>query len=149
MYQDYDLLIPTQIVPFEVNSPINLGKLTLSRNFNNFFAEPEAISFAPSNFVDGVSFVPNPLLQWRLMSYDDTSTHRHGSPNGYSLPFNRAVAPVNNNYRDGYMQPYIFDGDSTSSSNDLGGVHAPNANQTFQYTAATGESKLTVTWAAV
>lgn len=67
MYKGYDLLIPTEIVPFEVNPPTKLGKLTLNRNFNNFFAEPESISFAPSNVVDGVSFVPDPLLQWRLV----------------------------------------------------------------------------------
>ena len=71
MYQGYDLLIPTVIISFEVLQPVKLGKLTLNRNFNNFFAEPESISFAPSNVVDGVSFVPDPLLQWRLMSYDE------------------------------------------------------------------------------
>ena len=93
MYKGYDLLIPTVIVPFEMNQPMRLGKLTLNRNPTNFFAEPESISFAPSNVVKGVSFVPDPLLQWRLMSYDDTSTHRHNSPNGYLLPINRAIAP--------------------------------------------------------
>ena len=67
MYKGYDLIIPTQIVPFEINAPIKLGKMTLNRNPNNFFAEPESISFAPSNVVNGVSFVPDPLLQWRLM----------------------------------------------------------------------------------
>jgi catalase len=108
MWKGYDLLIPTVIVPFEENPPIKLGKLTLNRNFNNFFAEPEAISFAPSNVVDGVSFVPDPLLQWRLMSYDDTATHRHGSPNGYTLPINRPIAQVNNNYRVRRRTPLLF-----------------------------------------
>lgn len=122
------------IIPFEVNPPVKLGKLTLNRNFNNFFAEPESISFAPSNVVDGVSFVPDPLLQWRLMSYDDTSTHRHNSPNGYTLPINRAISPVNNNYRDGYMQPYIYEGNSISTPNGIGGVQEPGANATLQYT---------------
>jgi catalase len=70
-WQGYDLLVPTQVIPFEVLPPIKLGKLTLNRNFDNFFAEPEAISFAPSNVVQGVTFVPDPLLQWRLMSYDE------------------------------------------------------------------------------
>jgi catalase len=71
MYEGYDLLAPTVIVPFEVVEPVKLGKLTLNRNYQNFFAEPEAISFAPSNVVDGYTFVPDPLLQWRLMSYDE------------------------------------------------------------------------------
>lgn len=139
MWEGYDLLIPTVVVPFEVNEPIRMGKLRLDKNPSNFFAEPESISFAPSNVVDGVSFVPDPLLQWRLMSYDDTATHRHGSPNGYTLPINRAIAPVNNNYRDGYMQPYIYQGDSTSTPNDIGGVKEADQNATLAYTASRGE----------
>lgn len=76
MWQGIDLIEATSIVPFELNPPMKLGKLTLNRNPTNFFAEPESISFAPSNVVDGVSFVPDPLLQWRLMSYDDTGVSR-------------------------------------------------------------------------
>jgi catalase len=137
MWKGYDLLIPTQIVPFEVNEPVKLGKLTLNRNFQNFFAEPEAIAFSPSNVVNGISWVPDPLLQWRLMSYDDTASHRHGSPNSYQLPVNRPIAPVNNNYRDGYMQNYIFEGDQTSTPEDIGGVVEPGPNATLKY--ATGD----------
>ena len=136
MYKGYDLVIPTQIVPFEVLQPIALGKMTLNRNYENFFAETESISFAPSNVVDGISFVPDPLLQWRLMSYDDTASHRHGSPNWENLPINRPIAPVNNNYRDGYMQPYIYEGISASTPNDVGGVVEPGANATLMYTSA-------------
>ena len=69
----------------------------------------------------------------------DTSTHRHNSPNGYTLPINRPIAPVNNNYRDGYMQPYIFEGDSISTPNGIGGVQEPSANQTLAYTKSSGE----------
>src|SRR5207248_5077414 len=105
----------------------------------NFFAEPESISFAPSNVVKGVSFVPDPLLQWRLMSYDDTSTHRHNSPNGYLLPINKAVAPINNNYRDGYMQPLLLEGASISTPNGIGGVKEPNFQQTLPYTGFAGQ----------
>jgi catalase len=97
MWNGIDLIQSTQIVPFEWNPPIELGKLTLNKNPTNFFAEPESIAFAPSNVVKGVSFVPDPLLQWRLMSYDDTATHGHNSPNGYLLPINTATAPINNN----------------------------------------------------
>src|SRR3954449_2491182 len=46
-----DLIQSTQIVQFEINPPIKLGKLTLNRNPTNFFAEPELISFAPFNVV--------------------------------------------------------------------------------------------------
>ena len=134
-----DLIDATKVIPFEMNPPIPLGKLTLNKNPTNFFAEPESISFAPSNVVKGVSFVPDPLLQWRLMSYDDTASHRHNSPNGYLLPVNRAIAPVNNNYRDGYMQPLLFEGASTSSPDDIGGVVGAAPNQTLPYTGNTPE----------
>ncbi|KAJ9605449.1 hypothetical protein H2200_010106 [Cladophialophora chaetospira] len=140
MYNGIDLLIPTQIVPFEMNPPVRLGKLTLNRNPNNFFAEPESISFAPSNVVAGVSFVPDPLLQWRLMAYDDTATHRHNSANGYLLPINKAIAPINNNYRDGYMQPLIFTGESTSTPDGIGGVVESGTNATIAYTGTTSTS---------
>lgn len=139
MYNGYDLLISTQIVPFEVNPPIRLGKFTLNRNPSNFFGEPESISFAVSNVVDGISLVPDSLLQWRLMSYDDTATLRHNSPNGYLLPINKAIAAVSNNYRDGHMQPLIFQMPSISTPNGIGGVQEPGADTTLQYTNAAGE----------
>lgn len=140
MWNGIDLIDPTMIIPFEVNPPIKLGKLTLNKNPTNFFAESESISFAPSNVVKGITFVPDPLLQWRLMSYDDTATHRHGSPNGYLLPINRAVAPINNNYRDGSMQPLLFEGASSSSPNDLGGVVGASPMDALPYTGATPEA---------
>ena len=140
MWNGIDLIQATQIVPFAMNPPIKLGKLTLNRNPTNFFAEPESISFAPSNVVDGISFVPDPLLQWRLMSYDDTATHRHNSPNGYLLPINKAIAPINNNYRDGYMQPLLFEGASTSTPNGINGVQEASPNQTLAYTSSAGQS---------
>jgi catalase len=79
------------------------------------------------------------LADFHIQSYDDTSTHRHNSPNGYLLPINRAIAPINNNYRDGYMQPYIYEGDSISVPNGIGGVQEPGQNATLAYTT-NGES---------
>lgn len=63
------------------------------------------------------------------MSYDDTSMHRHNGPNGYLLPVNRPVVPVNNNYRDGYMQPQLFEGPSDSSPDGIGGVQPSSAQE--------------------
>lgn len=139
MWNGIDLIDPTMIIPFEMNPPVTLGKMILNKNPTNFFAEPESISYAPSNVVKGVTFVPDPLLQWRLMSYDDTATHRHGSPNGYLLPINRPIAPINNNYRDGSMQPLLFEGASSSSPNDIGGVVGASPMDALSYTGATPE----------
>lgn len=140
MWNGIDLIDPTMIIPFEMNNPVTLGKLTLNKNPTNFFAEPESISFAPSNVVKGFTFVPDPLLQWRLMSYDDTATHRHGSPNGHLLPINRAIAPVTNNFRDGSMQPLLFEGASSSSPNNIGGIVGASPMDAFSYTGATPEA---------
>jgi catalase len=107
--------------------------MALNKNPTNYFAESESVSFAPSNVVNGMSFVPDPLLQWRLMSYDDTSTHRHNGPNGYLLPVNRPIVPINNNYRDGYLQFELYEGSSDSSPDGIGGVQpaSPQAELAF------------------
>ena len=139
MWNGIDLLDPTMVIPFEMNPPKALGKMMLNKNPTNFFAESESISFAPSNVVKGIWFVPDPLLQWRLMSYDDTATHRHNSPNGYLLPVNRAIALVNNNYRDGYMQSLLFEGASTSSPDDIGGMVDTSPNETLPYSGKPSE----------
>ena len=107
--------------------------MTLNRNPTNFFAESESIQFAPSNVVNGVTFVPDPLLAWRLMSYDDTASHRHGSPNSIQLPVNRPIANVFNNFRDGPMQGEIFSGESISSPDGIGGVVGASPQKTLQY----------------
>ena len=107
MWEGIDLLDPTKVVPFEMNKPIKLGTMTLNRNPNNFFSEPENIAFAPSNVVKGVTFVPDAVLAWRLISYDDTMSHRHGSSNAYLLPINRPITAINNNFRDGYAAAHI------------------------------------------
>lgn len=140
MWNGIDLLDATKIIPFEMNRPITLGTLTLNRNPTSFFAEPESISFAPSNVVKGVGFVPDPLLQWRLMSYDDTSTHRHNSPNGYLLPINRAISDIDNNYRDGYMQPNLYVGAATSFPDGIGGVVPGSASEALPYTGSAPEN---------
>lgn len=73
------------------------------------------------------------------MSYDDTSTHRHNSPNGYLLPINKAIAPITNNYRDGYMQPLLFEGVSVATPSGIGGVQEANFQQTLPYTGSAGQ----------
>ncbi|KAG0645098.1 Catalase B [Hyphodiscus hymeniophilus] len=141
-YKGIDLLDATQVVPFEVNPPIALGKLVLNKNPTNYFAETESVSFAPSNVVDGVSFVPDPLLQWRLMSYDDSTMHRHNGPNGYLLPVNRPIVPINNNYRDGYQQPLLYEGASDSSPDNIGGVQPASPEEDLDFYSETVTGKV-------
>ena len=66
------------------------------------------------------------------MSYNNTANHRHNSPNGYLLPINNAVVAVDNDYREGYVQPLLFEGASTSSPDDSGPVIEVSLSITLQ-----------------
>lgn len=116
--------------------------MVLNQNPTNYFAESESVSFASSNVAEGVSFVPDHLLQWRLMSYDDTAMHRHSGPNGYLLPVNRPIVPVNNNYRDGYMQPELFEGGLQSSPDGIGGVQPASAQDNLPFYSETASGTI-------
>lgn len=104
---DFDLLDPTKIVPEELVPVLPIGKMTLNRNPDNFFAETEQVAFHPGHLVPGIDFTNDPLLQGRLFSYTDTQLSRLGSPNFHEIPINRPVAPVHNNQRDGHMRQTI------------------------------------------
>ncbi|MDQ3049869.1 MAG: catalase [Bacteroidota bacterium] len=104
---DFDLLDPTKLIPEEIVPVIRVGKLTLNRNPDNFFAETEQIAFHPGHIVPGIDFTNDPLLQGRLFSYTDTQLSRLGSPNFHEIPINRTVAPMHNNQRDGHMRQTI------------------------------------------
>ena len=46
---DFDLLDPTKIIPEEMVPVRRIGKLTLNRNPDNFFAETEQVAFHPGH----------------------------------------------------------------------------------------------------
>ena len=104
---DFDLLDPTKIIPEEIVPVRRIGKLTLNRNPDNFFAETEQVAFHTGNIVPGIDFTNDPLLQGRLFSYLDTQLIRLGGPNFHEIPINRPIAPLHNNQRDGYMRQTI------------------------------------------
>ncbi len=104
---EFDLLDPTKLVPEELVPVQRVGKLTLNRNPDNFFAETEQVAFHPGHLVPGIDFTNDPLLQGRLFSYTDTQLSRLGSPNFHEIPINRPIVPVMNNQRDGHMRQTI------------------------------------------
>nr|MBA3241061.1 catalase [Acidobacteriota bacterium] len=118
---DFDLLDPTKIIPEELVPVRRIGKLTLNRNPDNFFAETEQVAFHPGHIVPGIDFTNDPLLQGRLFSYTDTQLKRLGSPNFHEIPINRSVAPVHNNQRDAHMRQTINQGRVAYEPNTLGG----------------------------
>jgi len=104
---DFDLLDPTKLIPEEIVPVQLIGKMTLNRNPDNFFAETEQVAFHPGHLVPGIDFTNDPLLQGRLFSYTDTQLSRLGSPNFHEIPINRPIVPVMNNQRDGHMRQTI------------------------------------------
>ncbi len=118
---DFDLLDATKLVPEEEVPVQRIGKLTLNRNPDNFFAETEQVAFHPGHLVPGIEFTNDPLLQGRLFSYTDTQLSRLGSPNFHEIPINRSVAPIHNNQRDGHMRQQINKGQTHYHPNSLGG----------------------------
>ncbi|MBV4355845.1 catalase [Pinibacter aurantiacus] len=117
----FDLLDPTKLVPEEMVPVQRIGKLTLNRNPDNFFAETEQVAFHIGNVVPGIDFTNDPLLQGRLFSYTDTQLIRLGGPNFHEIPINRPVVPVHNNQRDGFMRQQINSGRTSYHPNTLGG----------------------------
>ncbi len=104
---DFDHLDSTKIIPEEVVPLQVIGKLTLDRTVDNFFAETEQVAFCTQNVVPGIDFSDDPLLQGRNFSYLDTQLKRLGSPNFTQLPINAPRCPFANFQRDGHMQMHV------------------------------------------
>ena len=93
----------TKVWPHADYPLIEVGYFELNRNPNNFFAEVEQASFAPSNIIPGIGFSPDRLLQGRLFSYSDAARYRIGV-NHSLIPVNAAKCPVHSYHRDGAMR---------------------------------------------
>jgi catalase len=117
---DFDLLDPTKLIPEELVPVQRIGKMTLNRNPDNFFAETEQVAFHPGHLVPGIDFTNDPLLQGRLFSYTDTQLSRLGSPNFHEIPINRSINTVHNNQRDGHMRQQINKGVAAYNPNTTG-----------------------------
>jgi catalase len=98
---DFDVLDATKLWPEEIIPVHIIGKLTLNRNVDNFFAETEQSVFDPTNVVPGIGFSNDPILQGRLIAYRDTQMYRLGGPNVNEIPINRPLCPFHNYQRDG------------------------------------------------
>ena len=116
----FDILDATKLIPEELHPVRVVGKMTLNRNPDNFFAETEQVAFLPTNIVPGIDFSEDPLLQGRLFSYQDTQLSRLGTVNFHQLPINQAKGcPFQNLQRDGQMQTQVFTGRANYEPNSL------------------------------
>lgn len=92
---------------------IEVGRMVLDRNPENYFAEVEQATFSPGSLVPGVDVSPDKMLQGRLFAYADAHRYRVGANHNH-LPINRAKSEVNSYQRDGQMR---FDGNGGKSVN--------------------------------
>ncbi|OLG10731.1 Catalase [Bacillus paralicheniformis] len=112
---------------------IEVGRMVLNRNPENYFAEVEQATFSPGTLVPGIEPSPDKMLQGRLFAYADAHRYRVGA-NHNSLPINRPKADVHNYQRDGQMR---FDSNGGGSvyyePNSLGGPQESPENKTTAY----------------
>lgn len=114
---EFDVLDPAKFWPEELIPVLPVGKMTLNRNVDNYFAELEQVAFNPANVVPGIGFSNDPVLQGRLFAYRDTQQHRLGSANYDDLPINKPICPFHNNTRRGFMN-YRIDVDQVNYRNN-------------------------------
>nr|QBH22430.1 catalase [Philasterides dicentrarchi] len=91
----------TKIWPQSDYPLIKVGKLTLNRNPENYFADVEQAAFSPGHLVPGIEASQDKMLQGRLFAYPDTHRHRLGV-NYQQIPVNCPYrARLSNVHRDG------------------------------------------------
>jgi catalase len=115
-FNPFDL---TKVWPHGDYPLVPVGKLTLTRSPENFFAQIEQSAFEPSNLVPGIAASPDKMLLGRLFSYPDTHRYRVG-PNYMQLPVNAPKPQVNSYSKEGPMR-YRWNDPSIP-------VYAPNSH---------------------
>ena len=119
----------TKVWPHGDYPPVEIGRLTLNRNPESYFAEVEQAAFEPSNMVPGIGPSPDKMLLGRLNSYPDTHRYRIGT-NYLQLPINQPRSQINSYNKDGAMRfrPTL---DPVYAPNSYGG---PKADPSFEDT---------------
>ena len=124
---------------------IDVGRLVLDRNADNYFADVEQSGFDPGNFVPGIGPSPDKMLQGRLFAYGDAHRYRLGI-NHTDLPVNAPHATTAQNYgRDGLMradgnggraknyEPNSFDGPVQSDKPHYAGLPTDGISGTYEW----------------
>ncbi|WP_066943711.1 catalase [Streptomyces lushanensis] len=99
-FNPFDL---TKVWPHADYPLIDVGRMTLDKNPDDYFIHIEQAAFEPSNLVPGIGPSPDKMLLGRLFSYPDTHRYRIG-PNYSQLPPNRPRVPVRSYAKDGPMR---------------------------------------------
>ncbi len=141
-FSPFDL---TKVWPHGDYPLVDVGRMTLNRNPDNYFADVEQAAFDPGNFVLGIGPSPDKMLQGRLFAYGDAHRYRLGI-NHTRLPVNCPHATEVANYgRDGAMcfdgnsgrsknyEPNSFDGPSQSDEPLYGALEADGPSGTYEW----------------
>lgn len=108
---------------------IEVGRMVLDRNPENYFAEVEQATFSPGTLVPGIDVSPDKMLQGRLFAYGDAHRYRVGA-NHQALPINRPRSEVNTYQRDGQMRADDNGGSSVYyEPNSVGGPKESSENK--------------------
>ncbi len=99
----FDPFDVTKVWPHDDYPPMDIGRMVLDRNPDNYFAEVEQAAFSPGNFVPGIAASEDKMLQGRLFAYPDAHRYRLGA-NYHQIPVNASKAKVDNYQRDGSMR---------------------------------------------
>lgn len=119
----------TRIVSHKDYPLIEVGKMILNKNPENYFSEVEQVTFSPGNFVPGIEASPDKLLQGRLFAYGDAHRYRVGI-NSHQLPINSPKSMVSNYQRDGMMR---MDNGSSSINYEPNSSHGLKESHTEKY----------------
>lgn len=112
-FDPFDL---TKVWPKDQFPLLKVGKFTLNKNPENYFAEVEQLAFSPANFIPGIGPSPDKILQARIFSYRDTQVYRLG--------VNHQQLPVNAPFR---TRNYQRDGQSTFDNQGGAPNYYPNS----------------------
>ncbi|KOG64967.1 catalase [Streptomyces griseoflavus] len=123
-FNPFDL---TKVWPHADYPLIEVGRMTLDRNPEDFFVHIEQAAFEPSNMVPGIGPSPDKMLLGRLFSYPDTHRYRIG-PNYAQLPPNRPHSVVNSYAKDGPMRYEPSRAAAPYAPNSYGGPAADTQN---------------------
>lgn len=112
---------------------IEVGRMVLNKNPENYFAEVEQSTFSPGTLVPGIDVSPDKMLQGRLFAYHDAHRYRVGA-NHHTLPINRPLNDAKNYQRDGQMRGDNNGGGSVYyEPNSLGGPEESSENKQAEY----------------
>jgi catalase len=99
-FNPFDL---TKVWPHDDYPLIEVGKLTLNRNFTDHHTEIEQAAFEPNNQVPGTGLSPDKMLLARGFSYADAHRARLGV-NYKQIPVNSPKSEVHSYSKDGAMR---------------------------------------------